>query len=101
MKQLEQMGNVAFITIPVDALDLHDFLLKHGLHLVKGVGIKGERNRQIGVPQTGDALRHYSGITARIREIGRDRYGKYIKVTNYVLEHDQFQQLFFDFKCAK
>lgn len=90
--------NTAFITVPIDPLDFHDFLLRHGCHLVKGLDSNEMRNTKIGFPQVGDAIRHYSGITARIRETGKDRHGKYIKVTNFVLPNDVFQSVFYDWK---
>lgn len=91
--------NRAIITVPIDVLDFHDFMLKNGIHLVKCVNpINQEKNTKFGVPEIGDCLRHYSGVMARIRDIGKDAYGKYLIVTNYTLDSATFQGIFFDYK---
>ena len=92
--------NIAYITVPKEPIAFHNYLRANGLKLLKGI-TKFGKNSDFERPQQGDALQHTrTNVRVKIRSIRYDdrHQEKYLTVTNFNLEPELFQELFYDYK---
>lgn len=100
-KKLEGCRNVAFITVPTDALACSKFLEEHKLSLRKGKDyFTGNQNVKC-VPEIWDTLRHEDGLVVKVRdfEVLPDHRFMRIAVSNNNPNTQEavFQSYFYDF----